>query len=133
MGVGFVGVDSNARPDVRLAFGDGNDVAPFALPGRNVQESGNAALTSMFEHFRLTFDHAFVIQVTMAVDQPHFAASCASSSCGSSIRGNNGVGCASRNSLSANGEYQWLKMPSNVRSSSATPIASSSRSALRGM
>ena len=127
MRVGFVRVDPDAGPDVGLALGDGNDVAPFALAGGDIEEACYAAFARTLKHFGLAFYQAFVIEVAMAVDQPHAAAS---SSSGSSSRGKSGVGCPRRKSLSASGEYQWLRMPSNVRSSDATPISSSSRSAL---
>src|SRR6266404_1224146 len=91
MCVGFVGMDADARPDVALALRNRDDVAPLALAGRDVEETENAALAGICKHFGLAFDQAFVIEVTMAVDQPHAASS---SSSGSSRRGNNGVGCA---------------------------------------
>ena len=71
MGIGLVRVDADARPDVRLALGDGDDVAPFALAGRDVEEAGDAAFAGVLKHFGLTFDEAFVVEVAMAIDQPH--------------------------------------------------------------
>ena len=87
MRVGLVRVDADARPDVGLALGDGDDVAPLALARRDVEEAGDAAFARVFKHFVLAFDQAFVIEVAVAVDQPHAA----SSSSGSSSRGNSGV------------------------------------------
>src|SRR5690348_5678457 len=107
MSIGFVRVDAHAGPDVGLAIGDGDDIAPLPPAGGYIEESGDAASASVFEHFGLALNQAFVIKVAVAVDQPHAASSSSSSS-----RGKSGVGCASLNSLSASGEYQWLMMPS---------------------
>src|SRR5437763_255699 len=41
MRVGFVRVHADARPDVRLALGNGDDIGPFALAGRDVEEAGD--------------------------------------------------------------------------------------------
>src|SRR6185312_16118780 len=89
MRIGLVRMDSDARPDIRLALGDGDDVAPFALPRGDVEEAGNAALPGVLKHFGLALDQTFVIEVAVAVDQPHAASSSSSSS-----RGKSGVGCA---------------------------------------
>src|SRR4051812_47862044 len=91
MAIGFVRMDPDGRPDVIVAFGNADDVAPFALPGRYVEKALDAVIPGVFKHFILTFDQALVIEVAMAVDHPHSAASSASSS--SSSRGNSGVGC----------------------------------------
>src|SRR5206468_5516379 len=60
-----------------------------ALAGRDIEEPRDAAIAGIFKHFILAFDQAFVIEVAVAVDQPHAAASSSSSS----SRGNKGVGC----------------------------------------
>ena len=44
MRVGLVRVDADARPDVGIALGGGDDVAPLALPRRDVEEAADAAL-----------------------------------------------------------------------------------------
>src|SRR6185369_10177964 len=91
MGVGFVGMDSNAGPDVIVALGDANDVIPLALAGGDVEESGNASFPCIIKYFVLAFGEALVIEMAMAVDQPHAAASGSSSS---SSRGKSGCGSA---------------------------------------
>src|SRR4029079_19549733 len=111
MRVGLMRVHADARPDVGLTLGHRDDVVPLALAGGNVEETGDAAFAGILKHFGLAFYEAFVIEVAMAVDQPHAAASASS---GSSSRGKSGVGGASLKSVSASGEYQWLRMPSNV-------------------
>src|SRR5690349_8919845 len=103
MSVSLVRMDSHARPHIRLALGDGDDVTPLPLARRDVEEAGNATFPGFLKHFGLALDQALVIEVAMAVDQPHAASS---SSSGSSSRGNSGVGCSRRNALSASGEYQ---------------------------
>src|SRR4051812_43548786 len=82
MRISFVRVHSDARPDVFVAFGDGDDVLPLALPRRDVEETADAAIAGILKHFGLTFDEPFVIEVAMAVDQPHAASSSSSSSLG---------------------------------------------------
>src|SRR6185369_877274 len=84
-------VDSDGRPDVGIALGDRDDVSPLALAGRDVEKALDAPLPGAVEHFLLALGEAGVIEVAMAVDQPHFAASGCSSS---SRRGNSGCGCA---------------------------------------
>src|SRR6476619_6042628 len=96
-------MNSDAGPDVIVCVGDGNDRVPFALPGRDVEETLDAAGSGVLEYFVLPLDQALVIEVAMAVDQPHSAAS---SSTSSSSRGNKGVGCASLKPLRANFRYQ---------------------------
>src|SRR5205085_6323018 len=91
MRVGFVGMHADACPDIAMALGDGNDVIPFALPGRDVEEPADAANPRIFKHFVLAFGEAVVIQMAVTVDQLHAAAS---SSTPSSSRGNRGCGCA---------------------------------------
>ena len=77
--------------------------------------------------FVLALDQALVIEVAMAVDQPHAAAS---SSSGNSSRGNSGVGCASRKSPSP----ARVPMPvaSKLRSSAATPVNDRAADRARG-
>src|SRR6476646_9932259 len=93
MGIGFMRMDSDAGPDIRLAFGDGDDGIPLALAGRNVEEARHTDSTRVFKHLRLALQQAFVIEVAVAVDQLH-ASSSSSSSSGSSSRGNKGSGAA---------------------------------------
>src|SRR5205814_3139383 len=83
-------MDADAGPDVRLALGQSDYVAPFVLAGRDVEETADAAFARIFKHFSLALDQTFVIEVAMAVDQSHAASS---SSSGSSSLGNKGVGC----------------------------------------
>src|SRR5690348_6240457 len=90
MRVGFVRVNADAGPHIGLALRHGDDIAPLALPRGDVEEAGDAALARVFKDFGLALDQSFVIEVTMAVDQPQAASS---SSSGSSRRGNRGVGC----------------------------------------
>src|SRR3954453_18745510 len=61
MGIRFMGVNPDASPDVGVALGDGNYVAPFALPGGDVEEALDAAIACILKHFRLAFDEALVI------------------------------------------------------------------------
>src|SRR5437868_7434521 len=89
MGIGLVGMDSDAGPNIRLALRDGNDIVPFALSGGDVEKPRDSAFAGIFKHFCLALDEALVIEVAVAVDQPHAA----SSSSGSSRRGKSGVGC----------------------------------------
>src|SRR5438874_1436920 len=98
MRIGLVRVNANAGPDVVVALGDGDDVIPLALAGRDVEETGDAALAGTLQHLILAVDQAFVVQVAVAIDQPHTASSGSSSS---SSRGNKGVGCSIRKLLSA--------------------------------
>ena len=70
MCVGLMRMDTDAGPDVGLPLGEGDDVVPFALAGRDVQEAGDAALPRILKHFGLALDEPFVIEVAMAVDQP---------------------------------------------------------------
>src|SRR4051812_36396637 len=87
MGVGLVRMHADAGPDVVVLLGNGDDRIPFALAGGDVEEAMNATLPCVLKHFVLAFDQAFVIEVAVAVDQPHAASSSSSSS-----RGNSGVG-----------------------------------------
>ena len=90
MGIGLVRMDADRCPDVGIAFGRAKHIIPFALPGGNVQEAGYAPRSGGGEHFLLTFGKAGVVQVAVAIDQPHFAASAGSAS--RSSRGNSGCG-----------------------------------------
>src|SRR6478672_12602427 len=47
--VGLMWMDADAGPDVVLTFGQGDDVAPFALSGRDVEEAGDSAFASAFQ------------------------------------------------------------------------------------
>jgi hypothetical protein len=88
MGVRLVRVDPYRGPHVIVRLGDGNDVVPFALAGRNVEEPGDACGAGSLEGLVLSLGEALVIEVAMAVDQPPVVASWASpSSAGSSRRG----------------------------------------------
>src|SRR6185369_7930786 len=89
MSVGLVRVNSYGRPDVGVSLGGRDDVTPLTLAGRNVEEALDAAFPRVFKHFILALDEPVVIEVAMAVDQPHAASSSSSSSLG-----NKGVGCA---------------------------------------
>src|ERR1041384_4602284 len=103
MGVRFMRMDAHGRPDIGITIGHSDHAVPLALTGGDVQEAGNAALPRTVEDFGLAFDQAFVVEVAVAIDQPHAASS---SSSGSSRRGKSGVGAESLKSLSAKGEYQ---------------------------
>src|ERR1700712_1014648 len=85
--VGFMRVEADAGPDIRLALGGGDHLFPFALAGRDVEKSADARLAGAGEHALLVFDQAFVLEVTMGIDQHHTA-----SVAGISSRGNTGVG-----------------------------------------
>jgi hypothetical protein len=61
-------MDADACPHVGLAFCNGDDVAPFALPGGDVEEAANAPLARVFKHFRLPLHQALVIEMAMAID-----------------------------------------------------------------
>ncbi len=87
MGIRLVRVDADAGPDVGVTLGGRDDCAPLALAGLDVEEAGDAALPRVIKHFVLALDQALVIEVAVAVDQPHAASSSSSSS-----RGNSGVG-----------------------------------------
>ena len=39
MGVCFMGVNANTRPDVRVALGDRDDIVPLALARRDIEEA----------------------------------------------------------------------------------------------
>src|ERR1041384_3108967 len=90
MSIRLMRVNSDARPHVRVALGDRNDVAPFPLPRGDVEEALNATLAGVRENLVLPLDEAFVVEMAMAIDQPHSAASASSSS----SLGNKGVGWA---------------------------------------
>src|ERR671913_638259 len=92
MSISLVRMDPDCRPDVWVALRSAEHVAPLALARGYVQETGNAPRSGAGEHFLLTLDKAGIIQVAVAIDQPHFAASAGSSS--SSSRGKRGCGCA---------------------------------------
>src|SRR6185295_13433202 len=79
--------------DVLIALGNGDDVAPLALPRGDVEETADAAVAGVFKHFALAFDQSFVVEVAVTVDQRHFAASWVASSSSSSSRGKSGTGC----------------------------------------
>ena len=102
MRVGLVRVDPDAGPHVGVAFGDRDDVAPLLLPRGDVEETRDAATARIVEHFILSFDEAFVVQMAMAIDQLHCAGSGSSSS---SSRGNKGVGWANTKPLFAKRLY----------------------------
>src|SRR3569623_930483 len=123
-------VDANAGPDVLVAIRDRDDVNPLSLTRRNVEKAGDTPRPGGIEDLALALGESLIVEVAMASDQPHAGVF---SSSGNSIRGKSGVGAARRKSLSASGEYQWLRIPSKVRSSEFTPIASSRRSALAGI
>src|SRR5262249_38931761 len=76
----FVRMNAYARPDVRMALRHANDVTPFLPPCRDIEETTNAFFTRIFKDFVLALDEAFIIEVAMAVDQPHAAASSSSAS-----------------------------------------------------
>src|SRR6478752_177015 len=88
--VSFVGMDPHAGPNIRMAIGDTDNISPLALARRDIEEAVDAKLSCVLEHFFLPFDEAFVVQMAVAIDQLHAAASSSSSS----RRGNSGVGCA---------------------------------------
>src|SRR5688572_23416432 len=89
MRVRLVRVDPDRGPDVIVALGGTEDVAPFALAGRDVEEAGDTSRPCVGKHLVLPLGEARIIQVAVAVDQPH-----AASSSLSSRRGNKGCGCA---------------------------------------
>ena len=91
MRVGLVRMDSDGRPDVGVALGGADHVVPLALAGRDVEETVHAARARIGEHFVLTLGKTLVVEVAMAVDQPHAAAS---SSSGQLQPREQGVGCA---------------------------------------
>src|SRR5262245_54727836 len=117
--LGLVRVDADAGPDIRLALGSGDDVAPLAPARRRVEESLHARRASPFEHCLLVLNQALVVQVAVAIDQHQ-----ATASSGSSSLGNSPAGASIRKCASASGEYQVFWMPTVVLNSSATPIAS---------
>src|SRR5688500_2239915 len=88
MRVSLVRVDADARPHVVVALGGGEDLAPLRLPGGDVEETGDATGTGVVEHLRLALGEAGVIEMAVAVDQPHAASS------SSSRRGKIGTGWA---------------------------------------
>src|SRR6185503_14827031 len=88
MGVGLVWVDPDARPDIVVALGRGEDLAPLLLPGGDVEEAPHPAGAGVVEHLRLALDQPGIVEVAVAVDQPHAAAS------SSSRRGKIGTGWA---------------------------------------
>ncbi len=74
MGVGLVRVDADARPDIRLALGQADDLGPFALAGGNVEETADPCFPGTGEDALLVLDQALVIEVAVGIDQ-HQAAS----------------------------------------------------------
>ena len=90
MCVGLVGMDADSGPDIGIALGRSEHVAPLALARRNVEETLHTSRTRIREHFVLPLGKTGVVEVAVAVDQPHLAASEASSSA-SSRRGNRGA------------------------------------------
>src|SRR5690242_13553483 len=78
MRIRLVWVHPDAAPDIGLALRQGDDLIPFALPRRDVEKSRDATRPGVVEHFRLPLGQALVIQVAMAIDEPHAAASSAS-------------------------------------------------------
>src|SRR5690348_17270862 len=91
MGVRLMRMDADGGPDIRIAFGDTDDVIPFALARRDVEKALHAAASRCFEHFLLALGQALIVEVAVAIDQPHAAGSGSSSS---SRRGKSGVGCS---------------------------------------
>src|SRR5690349_8317745 len=89
MGVGLVGMDTYGGPDVRVALGDTDNVIPFALAGRDIEEALHSAQARGLEHLLLALGETLVVEVAMTVDQPHAASSSTSSSLG-----NSGSGCS---------------------------------------
>src|SRR5688572_19216170 len=90
MGVGLVRMDANRRPDVGMGLGRGDDVIPLTLARRYVEEAGDAGGPGIGQHFVAALGQTLIIEVAMAVDQPHAA----SSSSASSSRGKIGCGWA---------------------------------------
>ena len=90
MGISLVRVYADGRPDVVVPLGGAEDIAPFVLPSGDVEEAGNPPRPGIGEDLLLPLGKPGVIEVTVAVDQPHFAAT--SSSSGSSRRGKSGCG-----------------------------------------
>src|SRR6187551_431653 len=89
MGICLMRVHADGRPDVLVSIRNGDDVIPFALTGRNVEESADAPRAGIGEHFVLPIRQALVIEVAVAIDQLHAASP---SSSGSSRRGKTGTG-----------------------------------------
>src|SRR5262245_54455652 len=89
MGISLMRMDADGGPDVGIALGHADNVIPFALPGRDVEKAGYAATAGTIEHLVLALGEPVVIEVAVAVDQPHAASSSSSSSLG-----NKGTGCA---------------------------------------
>src|SRR5919106_5152071 len=91
MRVGFVGMDANRCPNVDIALGGSEHLAPLALSRRNVEETRDAPCPRIRKNFVLALGKARIVEMAVAIDEPHLAASWASSS--SSSLGNNGCGC----------------------------------------
>ena len=90
MRIRFVGMNADARPDIGMALGRADDVVPLLLAGRNIEKTATPARPGSRQHFLLPLGEALVIEVAMAIDQGHAAAS----SSPSSSRGKIGVGWA---------------------------------------
>ena len=58
MGIGLVRVDADAGPHVGLALGHRDDLVPFALAGRDVEEAADAARAGVGEHLVLALGEA---------------------------------------------------------------------------
>ena len=86
MSIGFMRVNADAGPDIRLSRRSGNDLLPLALAGRNVEKTPHPGRTRARQHPGLILDQPLIFQVAVRIDQ-HRA-----SSDGISRRGNTPTG-----------------------------------------
>ena len=124
--VGLVRVDADARPDVGLALGGGDDPLPFAAPGRDVEECpsrrprGRARARLRWSSTRPSYSRWQWLSISLT----------RRSSAGISRRGNTPCGCARRKPLATSLPYHSRSSSAaKSRASAAMPIWSSKRSA----
>jgi hypothetical protein len=65
MAIGFMRMDTDGRPNIRLALGHADNGVPFGCTRRYVQHFGNPRTASAREDFSLLFHDAFVDKMTM--------------------------------------------------------------------
>ena len=129
--IGLMRVDADAGPDIRLLFGKGDDIGPFALAGGDVQEAADACRARARQHGLLLFDQPLVIEVAMGIDEHRPQPS---PSVGISRRGKMPTGWPRRKPEARRRSYHVVSdRATKLRSSAGMPIWSSSLAAEVGM
>src|SRR5690606_29183044 len=78
----------DGRPHIGLTLGGRQDIVPLALARRDIEHRGDPAGARTLQHSGLILGQPLVIQVAMAVGEPHAASL-------SSSRGNTPLGAGS--------------------------------------